>query len=397
MASAMYRKAMWFRVATLCLAFVFVVGFTGIGAAVPAPKGDHGEKTESGDVSPPDADAVVEIDEKAPAALDPKTKDESPAEPAPADLGATEEIATAEPVAVQPAVVEPAAIVPSVQDIQVTPAVSVDPATSLDLSSNLMGWNSETGEWVNGNLGKKYNEGDWVTYRITIENKRDVSKSLPAFGIEYDYYKSTPSPAGIGVDKTKEWTFAPSTTPLANPLTDPLPGVSITPTSDDDALMPGTIPSGTSARHVVRFDESVSNTLVVPENGTVIIYFRAHLSITAWWQQQAGLDGSASYPGSSAQMAMNGVGAQTVPIPVPPAPESMVNGLKFYDEAPLGTYEGEGGIDDWDFTLRGGSDGFFYTLNATSADGGEFNFGPLPPGAYSLTEEISAPWASAYP
>ena len=398
MARAMYRKAAWYRVATLCLAFVFVIGFTGIGSAVPAPSGDRGEKAESGDVSPPTAE---DAKGKESAALDPVKEDKDPAGPALEESPAAEPVvvepAAVEPLAMEPAVVEPLAIMPSVEDIPIIPAVSITPSQEAELNVDFEGRHSD-GSWVDGNLGS-YDEGEWVSYRMIITNKDSVDTYLPSFAVAYDYYRSQSD--AIGLDKTKDWRFVPG---------DPVAGIvpwsptnAITPSSDPDAGMPGTLPGDTDEKHVVEFDDSAVAGLVIPGDGAVVIYFEAHLSITAWWQQQATPhNGCSYYPGSSTHIALSGVGKQTLPWPVPPVPTGMVEGHKFLDREPLGQYSDgadplEIGLPGWDFILSDGTPGFPIALGATSDANGDFQFGPLPAGDYNLTETmLAAPWATAY-
>ncbi len=385
MARSMYRKAMWFRVATLCLALVFVVGFTGIGAAVPAPDGDAGtRKGETREASPPDdkdAKPARESSSEAPAEEMPAPEAPADEAPAPEVAVSTEEVVTAVPA-----------------PIVAAPSLVTEPTASrdADLQIDFEGWHS-SGAWTDGNLGS-YDEGDWVAYRIVIRNKSAAPTYLPAFAVAYDYYLSTKD--AIGLDKTKEWNFYAGSVPSGLPS--PFPGVSITPSSDPDGGMPSTIPGDLSKEHVVDFNDSAVSGLVVPGDGYAVIYFKAHLSITAWWLQQTpSHNGCSAYPGSSTQIRLSGMGRQTLPWPVPPAPTGQVVGLKFYDEAPLGAYGGdpgaEPGLPGWVFNLADGSPGFPFYLTATSDAEGQFMFGPLPTGEYALTESISPPWASAYP
>jgi len=255
-----------------------------------------------------------------------------------------------------------------------------------DGQTTLEGYRLGQNKWTTGNLAKDYVEGDWVPYRAIVYNNTSDPFNYVAFSFDYDHYLNTGGKNAVGFDKTRNWRVVYTTTDPGSG--DPMVGGGdpITPSSQDVGAY------GSDARLVTSFPEG---TLTLQPGEYAVVYFDAHLSITAWWLQQSPSHwGSAFYPGSSLQMRLNlPSGDKTVTLPLPPESFGNVGGLKYNDLNGNGVRDaGEPPLSGWVFHLTGGPEGWPLDLTATSDSDGFFAFHYLVPGSYTLNENAKANW-----
>ncbi|MBA4371041.1 MAG: hypothetical protein C0418_05635, partial [Coriobacteriaceae bacterium] len=405
MSRKFYRRGPWRRLLSSFLVVAFTLSFTGVGFAEPAePEAPADVAAPTADTQAPTADATPPQEEPAPVAEPAPASDPPPVEPSvePAPQSDSPELAkngrgptggTADEHAA------PAGNDAAPTDVVADPAPSVTAAAVTaaggSVSIELEGWRTTpSSEWSKGNLGTLWNEGDWVQYRVIIDNSGgDAVVNYGAFSLIYDHLNSNKN--AIGVDMTRDWHiyYTPTQPDDSDPRTHS--GSGISPSAQDVGF-----PSGSSGSADFLKTSFPAGTAVIPAGQYAVVMFEAHLSITAWWQQQSPARfGSSYYPGSSMQMRVESPsGAKTVPIPIPPKPAGYVDGVKFNDYDHDGVRDaGEPGLAGWEFHLHDGPAGFPLDLHATSAADGSFTFGPLPGATYSLSEVAQANWTNSTP
>ncbi|MHB1450755.1 MAG: SdrD B-like domain-containing protein [Coriobacteriia bacterium] len=267
---------------------------------------------------------------------------------------------------------------------------AVVPGTSTNLSFTFEGVRKSSG-WITGNL-QSYDEGEWVPYRVVIENKdTENSVSVPATTIQLDHFTGT----GIMYDRTRSWgTYTTSTEPVLGDTWYPVTTAAI-PTSQDVPVNPATL--GTAELIKTSFAEGY---LVIPPGEYGVLYFQAHLAVTAYWNMQTpSRNGAGFVAGSSGHgsLDMDGIGAKTVPVPSVPTPARYLSGVKFNDLDRDGVRDpGEPTLAGWSITLQGGESGFeIGTITDVTDANGAFSFGPLPSAIYSLNEVQQTDWTNS--
>lgn len=386
---ARMRHGAFMRAVSAFVALSFALSFTGIGYAAPTG-------------TPESTESVVET---TPVDVGAEATDPGSGEPEP-DPSPSVEVA---PTTTEP---DPLEVVgdpgesgvgdPGIATDEVAPAATKMVAAAAPVGGSggsvqlqLEGYRtSPSTNWVTGDLGKLYREGDWVPYRLIINNSGgDAAYTMPAFALEYDHYNSNQN--AIGVDRTRYWNV--TYTAVAPVTGDPnvYSGTAITPSSQD---VPS--PSGTFGSSPFLKTTFPSGTVVVPAGQYAVVYFQAHLSLSAYWlAQNPPRGGSGYYSGSSMQMRLaSDAGDKTVPIPVPPRPGGGIAGVKFHDVNRNGVRDaGEVGLGGWVFHLTGGPEGFPLDITVTSAADGTFAFPILPAATYTLTEELLPGWEHSTP
>lgn len=396
MTHAMYRKSTSMRLLSVFVVFAFLLSTTGgVGFASPGNRGDDGR------------DRPV-AQEPAPA----PTPDQSGGKSGGKDSGAPAGSVEAAPVTdvpeespkARPGRAEQPSSSPRVEretpaptaDAEVAPVAAAAPVSAAvaggggSVQLTLEGYRtSPNTEWSTGNLGLYY-EDEWVPYRLIVDNTGGAAPvDLGVFGFTYDHYLSTKN--AIAVDATRYYRVAYTTTAPTKNDANVLGGSAISPASHDAGGF------GTADRLATTFS---AGTVVVPAGHYAVVYYQAHLAVTPWWMTQSpSRFGSGFYPGSSTAMRLFAdAGDKTVPIPIPPQPDSDINGIKFHDLNEDGNRDaGEPALAGWVFHLTGGTGAYGFDLTATSDSNGEFSFPELPAGAYSLTEESKAGWDNSTP
>ena len=382
MARSIRRKSLLSRLFTTYLTLVVVVMFTGIAGAVPVSFAEENQQE------------LTEL------VMAPEGSEESSESPPPPDPGSEQPPAFEDEDEVPADGDEDLPDAPDAGALAVSAfsvsAEELEPSTG-QVGLTLEGYNSEQAKWTTGNLGKDYREGDWVPYRFTIDNRKGTEQYVfGAFSFRYSHFDSNKN--AIMVDMTREWRVGyQATAPGTNDSPGPV-GTPVTPSVQDQPNPPGDF----GATPFLLTDFPVG-AVIVPAGQYAVVYYQAHLALTAWWQQQSPpRDGASGYPGSSAAMRLNSPsGDKTVSIPVVPRPAGHVQGVKFNDYNGNGVWDQEDprevGLEGWEFTLSNGPAGFPLSLKAVSGSDGTFMFGPLPDGTYSLNEKVEDGWEPTTP
>ncbi|MDZ4179414.1 MAG: SdrD B-like domain-containing protein, partial [Coriobacteriia bacterium] len=314
-------------------------------------------------------------------------------EPAPVEV--------VEPAPVE--VVEPAPVVAaevSISSVEAGPATvvaaaavvaaAVVPGGSTNLALTFQGVRKNFG-WTTGNL-QTWNEGDWVPFRLIIENKDSVNDvSVPAIIVTLDHYNGT----AIMYDETRLWSYYFTDTDPARGDAQYPAATALAPLSQDVPIDPAIWGTGSLIMTTFAPDE-----IVVPAGQYAVLYFQAHLAVTAEWNLADPPRNGAGYVAGSSghgQLAMTGVGAKTVPAPSVPKPVEPTEGdlivYKFEDLNENGEWdEGEPMLEDWAFTLYDAED---VEVDSGLTDiNGELPFGELEAGDYSVTETLQSGWVN---
>ncbi|MCE5190539.1 MAG: DUF11 domain-containing protein [Actinomycetia bacterium] len=244
---------------------------------------------------------------------------------------------------------------------------------------SLEGWTlAPHAKWTAGDV-KGYFEGDWIPFRLTIDNSKGnaVDVQVPSMVYKVDHING----GAVAMDSTASWRWQIGSGPVT----------AYTPTVQDSTSNPMYLT--TQLPEVAGF--------VIPAGQIGYIYFEGHLALTPYWiTQDPSYLGASGYPGSSAQARLvewNGVGIgdKTVPFPVgkQTAPTGVLSGLKFEDLNGDGNKDaGENPLSGWVFHLEYLDPDFPFTLTATSAADGTFSFTDLPSGNYMLSEVSQSPY-----
>ncbi len=243
---------------------------------------------------------------------------------------------------------------------------------------SLEGWTlAPHAKWTSGDV-KGYFEGDWIPFRLTIDNTKGsaVTVQVPSMVYKVDHING----GAVAVDETSGWRWQVGSGAVT----------AYSPTTQDSASNPMYL--ATTLPEAAGF--------IIPAGEVGYVYFEGHLAITSYWMtQDPAYLGASGYPGSSAQARLvewNGgtIGDKTVPFPVgrETVPTGELTGLKFEDLNGNGTRDaGENPLAGWVFHLTYAGDHPF-TLTATSTADGSFSFAGLPAGEYLLSEVTQAPY-----
>ncbi|MBC7265661.1 MAG: DUF11 domain-containing protein [Coriobacteriia bacterium] len=322
-----------------------------------------GEPSSVESTGPPEAVAEPAPAEAVPV-VEPGVPDEAVAEPSSPDVVEEPVVAPSVPTAT-PKETSPVAAAPA----PLADAAPIETVYADVGSVEFEGWDrTPHPKWSNGQVSG-YVEGEWIAFRLTIDNKQGSGPvQVPSMVYKVDHK----SGGAVAMDATKGWRWAIESgasgtyTPVVQD-------------SDSDPMY-------------LRTELPEASGFVIPKGKKGFIYFEGHLAISQYWAPLAGASG---YPGASAQARLvewNGsnIGDRTVPFVVGPsvAPTGQVCGLKFEDKNGNGRQDaGEGPLSGFVFHLRYLEPGFEFTVDATSAVDGKFCFTGLPPGSYELTED----------
>ncbi|TLM76281.1 MAG: hypothetical protein FDZ70_06810, partial [Actinobacteria bacterium] len=333
MTRRVYGQGPWRRLLSTLLVVAFTLSFSGIGYAAEAPTAEV-PAAQAGASSPAEGAAT-----EAPAAEEPAPPQEAapaesevapPVTTAPDTPKARPGGATRERTAVKGAVTRtgPAGKTVGTNKTsgQKTRRQAVEAAVSAaavtaqgSVSVRLEGYRlTPWAGWVPANLGKDYDEGDWVPYRFTIDNSGgDAPVSFGAFSFAYDHYLNSGSKNAVGFDATRGWKFYTTATEPDTGDPSSHSGTGLSPLSQDAGAM------GSSPALSTSFG---AGSVVVPAGEYAVVMYEAHLAVTPWWRLQSpSRNGSGFYPGSSLQMRVaSPSGDRTVTLPVPPEPDASI-------------------------------------------------------------------------
>ncbi len=398
MTRSMYRRESAFmRFVSAFVALAFTLSIAGSGFAVPVV-------TPASDAAAPGTVATQPApDAGAPAAPDPSVA------PAPVPDPSVE---------VQPVTTEPgtAGGLTGAGQIKATPAkqasssvksvkgvaaaktltgAAIQPAASVgDISIvDFQGYNLGQGKWTNGNLGKEYNEGDWVPYRLVLKNTGGSAVGVAPIKIGLDHFDSNPNPA-VMFDQSRMWGYSIQGTPptTGDSKNAPAGHVGLTPAAQD-------VPEGGAFGAAETIATSFgADAFTIPSGQYAVLYFQGHLAMTVVWNIiQPGTDGAGGYPGSSGHgyLQMSG-GARTLPLPSVTIPGGSVKAVKFYDTDHDGVKDpGETQyLSGWKMHLTNGPSGYHFDVAVTTDANGEALFANMPAGSYTITEELQSGWAT---
>jgi uncharacterized repeat protein (TIGR01451 family) len=377
MARTLRRRPLLSRLFTTYLTLVVVVMFTGIVGAVPVSFAEEnnpeaiesmmasGESEESSGAASP-AEAPVESD-TAPEEEVEAAAEEEEAEP-------SEEIEVPEASALMMA--------PAAEEISTTLA---EPGTGIKVNF-FEGYNRYSG-WTTGNLGKNYEEGDSVPYRLILQNtgSEEASPLDLIFGL--DHYNSNKN--AVMFDATSWWGYKiyDSMPGSGDPATPPPGLIPLMPVPQDAAIQ-GSSPVIESTIPVGSF--------TIPAGKYAIVYFQADLAMTLKWMPLQGSYGAGGYPGSSGQgYLLMGGGKKTVPLPSVIVPSGDISVFKFYDTDQDGVKDADETqfLSGWEIHLSNGDP----IQSVTTDAAGKAFFDYLPPGTYYVSETLKDGWLSNTP
>ncbi len=362
MARTLRRKSALSRLFTTYLTLVVVVMFTGIAGAVPVSVAE--ESAPESAVSTATPEPVVEQPEDAPPE-EPSVLDAPDEEAAPVEQGD----------------IAPLAAAFSFGAMKISPTLA-EPGTGIGVRF-FQGYNRWS-SWTTGNLGKNYEEGDWVPYRLILRNTgtQDASPLDLIFGL--DHFNSGKN--AVMFESTSGWGYRiyDSEPVSGDPDTPPAGLIPLSPMPKDAGVqgsapvIKSTIPTGS---------------FVIPAGKYAIVYFKAKLAMTLQWMPLQGSYGAGGYPGSSGQgyLLMAG-GKKTVPLPSVIVPGGDITVFKFFDTDKDGVKDGNETrfLPGWDIHL---SNGQTLSTKTTDANGRAF-FDYLPPGTYYVSETLKDGWQS---
>ena len=310
-------------------------------------------------------------------------------------------------------------------------------------------------EWVTGNLGKSYDEGEWVPYQFTFTGIQAANPVLGLLGIgnltigwDFTGGNKADSPRfgdlvrDIQVGTTKLTndqgfpksdgtaydipTLADANLPQNDPNEYQWNGFTLLnlPNSQVNIPLSGS-PTVTDDVHVfVVTPAQLIAAGILNTADAFTIYFQIHESRTFVWNNslqsqydQAPTDawggwlygespyitdkreGSGYVPGSSGHVHNEGAGgAKDVPLPIPPKPLGLIDGNKFQGNL-TGT-----GIPNWYIFIYGLVEGnVVFSTHAITDANGFYQFGNLTAGTWYIGElqgpgdPVTTPWNQTYP
>jgi hypothetical protein len=295
------------------------------------------------------------------------------------------------------------------------------------LTDRTPGYPNWTGDWVKGNIGGEWYEGDWVSYILVLDGYG--GSVLPPIDIAFDFYK----PDAVFVDLLKNFYYK-----IRDPYPSPGKPNDVTPASVSTTwggipFTPQVInevyPAGTSDNQVSppgkaywRLSPNIAFNDPIPAGKSVVIYFEARLAPSVIWQagQEYLLnepptatwggdryddwntphDGSSYVAGASRHFYLEaeGVGEKKIPIPVGFLPTGEISGTKYNDLNSDGVKDtGEPGLAGWTITASKEMDGIPFTRSATTSSDGSYVFTGLSAGTYTVSEVPQSCWSQTAP
>ena len=250
-------------------------------------------------------------------------------------------------------------------------------------AEQFLGYDKGAAKWQGADLGKAYSEGDWVSYQLMIQDNSPIWGN--DFDIKYNFHQSSSEAIYIdGFDVSLETGFQYTYTSDFLPNGQEVPTASwdghhiqTQATGDANVAVPQIThymdpwPVGSTDGSPAGSAPSLERYFTVSglpwddfTGGYVIIFYRAHLSLSIIWENGLESDlpklldgdvfqtwttpwhGSSAATGSSRHFYLEfpGVGEKTIPIPIAQYPSTIIYGHKYV-----------GGVlyDGWEITLTG--------------------------------------------
>jgi len=299
---------------------------------------------------------------------------------------------------------------------------------------------SQTG-WTTGNLGNSWDEGEWVPYRLTLQNVDLTNTGFSDIVIVYDFTNG--NPAARFIDLVRGIQAGSAATgdgwPQANGTAYPLTTVAQLNTAQNNQTeytwtgfsllnLPNSqvhrstaagYPVGTVTDQERCIRITRADLLAAGFSGTYstfYIYFNLHLSQTFIWtlSLQSQLNnpptnawggylygaapfstdsrqGSGYVPGSSGHTYLT-QGNRTVSIPIPPAPLGEISGLKFYDANANSVRDGsEPVLAGWPIYISTIIGGIPVSYTVLTDNAGAYSLSGLPQAVYTVSEQYQGP------
>jgi hypothetical protein len=305
-----------------------------------------------------------------------------------------------------------------------------------------------TVSWTTGNLGKSYDEGEWVPYQTTIDNIQAVYPNMtgmPDIVISWDFSGGGASPPPdaprfgdlvrdiqVGTTKLTDSqgfptsngtayvinTLADAHVPQNDPDENEWTGWHLMnlPQSQVNIPLPGESDSLTSAERCFVITAQNLTDAGFGSEDTIYIYYQVHESRTFVWNNvfQSGYDasptddwggwaygdepfasdqreGSGFVPGSSGHVHNRGLGgSKDVQLPIPPEPEGLIDGHKFEDtDGDGGPMDGEPGVEGWRVHIAGEIESLLFTISTLTDSTGFYEFTGLTAGVWYIAENAT--------
>jgi hypothetical protein len=306
--------------------------------------------------------------------------------------------------------------------------------------ANITGGTNVTAGWTTGNLGNSWDEGEWVPYRLHLQNLNLANPNFSDIVVCYDF--TTGNQSARFVDLVRGIQAGTSATgvdgwPQANGTAYPLTSVAQLNIAQNNQLeyawtgytllsLPNTQVHratgggvGTASDAERCFIITRQDLLNAGFSGTVAnlyIYFNLHLSQTFIWtlSLQSQLDapptddwggylyslpgfindtrqGSGYVPGSSGHTYLT-QGNRTVSIPIPPAPLGEISGLKWFDANNNGVRDNnEPVLEGWPIYISTIIGGIPVSYTELTDNAGTYGLSGLPQAVYTVSEEYQGP------
>ncbi|MCK4222133.1 MAG: hypothetical protein KAX25_04615, partial [Dehalococcoidia bacterium] len=316
--------------------------------------------------------------------------------------------------------------------------------------------------WSKGNLQKLWAEGEWVPYQFVVTGVQTdwpLLEGLPDMVISYDFtiqggrFVDLVKNIQIGTQELTDEQGWPDGSGDAFPMTTKgqlwtaqnyagehawnfgnfelakdQPGWDYeTQVNTDLSGGNGTV---TDANHkfVVTADQIKSALDGHNDTGTIVLYFQLHLARTFIWSRalESGYDtsptdafggwlygesmyasdtrlGSGAPQGSRTHVTVDmGVGAKTVPIPIPPMPTGTISGYKWQDDNGNQTKDtAEDFLAGWPIYIMGTVENVQFVDKVLTDGNGTYSFGALTAGEWDIEEQADLPnttgWSETYP
>ncbi len=282
-------------------------------------------------------------------------------------------------------------------------------------AEHFVGFDLESGTWVNSDLGKAYMEGDFVSYQLRLDSSSKIW-GAEEFSIKYNFYQGSTNAIFVdGFDTSVGSGFQYSTGDmLADGVQVPSSGWGThipTPEAGETAAFgdPQIVnymnvwevgdPDSEAAPNDMRYFTIKNIPWEDFTDGHVILFFRAHLALSIIWRNDLevalpqALDGNefqgwtgasphfgSSYAsGSSRHFTIEypGVGGKAIPIPITSYPTNLITGRKLINNVPY---------DGWVMNLEG-------RLSLWGGTGDDYVYIPFNPPAVVTG---NGPWALGY-
>ncbi|MCZ7556546.1 MAG: hypothetical protein M5R41_09110 [Bacteroidia bacterium] len=302
------------------------------------------------------------------------------------------------------------------------------------------GTNVTTG-WTTGNLGNAWDEGEWVPYRLTLQNVNLNNTSFSDIVICYDFSKGNPSARFVDLVRGIQVGSSPTGDgwPQSNGSAYPLTTVAQLQTAQNNQteytwtgytlmnLPNSQVHRSTGAGYPVGGVTDAERCFIITRqdllnrgfSGTytnLYIYFNLHLSQTFIWtlSLQSQLNnpptnnwggylyaappfstdsrqGSGYVPGSSGHTYLT-QGNRTVSIPIPPAPLGEISGIKWYDANNNGVRDNnEPVLEGWPIYISTIVGGFPVSYTELTDNAGAYSLTGLPQAIYTVSEKYQGP------